>query len=222
MPSSWGSSHLRDEPRSPALQADSLPSEPPGKPSQINKYMYLKKSTPEGLKVRVLAVQVQMKFALIFSWVGAHFQEQRRTLLCIPGHGWSHSTRCRFAPGLPSQPQKGDNPAARGGPLPLDMCSLLLVAGLGLFYICRYKPMSRLCACMCSVVCDSLRPHGLQPARILCLGDAPGKNTGVGCHFLLPGNLPVPGIEHRSPTLQADSLPSEPLGKPNWCYLIVV
>ena len=29
-----------------------------------------------------------------------------------------------------------------------------------------------------------------------------------------PGNLPVPGIEPRSPILQADSLPSEPPGKP--------
>ena len=30
-----------------------------------------------------------------------------------------------------------------------------------------------------------LRPHGLQPARLLCMWDSPGKNTGVGCHFLL-------------------------------------
>ena len=29
------------------------------------------------------------------------------------------------------------------------------------------------------------RPHGLYFARILCLWDFPGKNTGVGCHFLL-------------------------------------
>ena len=44
--------------------------------------------------------------------------------------------------------------------------------------------------------------------------DSPGKNTGVGCHFLLPGDLPYPGIEPRSPTLQADALTSEPPGKP--------
>ena len=29
-----------------------------------------------------------------------------------------------------------------------------------------------------------------------------------------PGNLPDPGIEPRSPALQADSFPAEPLGKP--------
>ena len=40
-------------------------------------------------------------------------------------------------------------------------------------------------------------------------GDSPGKNTGVGpCPP--PGDLPNPGIEPRSPILQADSLPSEP------------
>ena len=37
----------------------------------------------------------------------------------------------------------------------------------------------------CSVMLDSLRPHGLHPGRLLCPWDSPGKNTGVGCHFLL-------------------------------------
>ena len=36
----------------------------------------------------------------------------------------------------------------------------------------------------------------------------------MGCHFLLQGNLPNPGIKPRFPTLQADSLPAEPQGKP--------
>ena len=43
----------------------------------------------------------------------------------------------------------------------------------------------------------------------LCPWDSPGKNTGVGIHSLLQGNLPDPGVEHRSPILQVDSLPSE-------------
>ena len=29
--------------------------------------------------------------------------------------------------------------------------------------------------------------HGLQPARLLCPWDFPGKNAGVGCHFLIQG-----------------------------------
>jgi len=36
-----------------------------------------------------------------------------------------------------------------------------------------------------SVVYDSQRPHGLQPSRLLCPWDFPGKSTGVGCHCLL-------------------------------------
>ena len=34
-----------------------------------------------------------------------------------------------------------------------------------------------------------LRPHGLYPARLLWPWDSPGKNTGVGCHFLLQGTF---------------------------------
>ena len=45
-------------------------------------------------------------------------------------------------------------------------------------------------------------------------GDSPDKNTRVGCHALLQGNLPNLGIEPRSPVLQADCLLSEPPGKP--------
>ena len=35
-----------------------------------------------------------------------------------------------------------------------------------------------------SVVSDSLPPHGLEPARLLCPWDSPGKGTGVGFHAL--------------------------------------
>ena len=36
-----------------------------------------------------------------------------------------------------------------------------------------------------SVVSNSLRPHELQPSKLLCPRNFPGNNTGVGCHFLL-------------------------------------
>ena len=39
----------------------------------------------------------------------------------------------------------------------------------------------------CSVMSDSLRPYGLQPASLLCPCDSPGTNTRVGCHSLLQG-----------------------------------
>ena len=44
---------------------------------------------------------------------------------------------------------------------------------------CRYVLLvAQSCPC-------SLQPHGLQPARLLCPWNSPGKDTGVGCHSLL-------------------------------------
>ena len=48
-----------------------------------------------------------------------------------------------------------------------------------------------------------LLPHGLYPIGLLCPWDFPGKNTGVGCNFLLR-DPPDPGIKPGSPALQAD------------------
>ena len=39
--------------------------------------------------------------------------------------------------------------------------------------------------------CLTLKPHG--PTRLLCPWDSPGKNTGVGCCFLLQGLFPTQG-----------------------------
>ena len=44
----------------------------------------------------------------------------------------------------------------------------------------------------------------------------PRQEYWSGLPFPSPGNLPDPGIELRSPALQADSLLSEPPGKPIW------
>ena len=56
-------------------------------------------------------------------------------------------------------------------------------------------------------------PMDSKPPGSSVHGDSPGKNPEVGCHAHLEGTLPNPGIKPRSPALQADSLPSEPLGK---------
>ena len=42
----------------------------------------------------------------------------------------------------------------------------------------------RLCCYVTSVVSESVRPHRRQPTRLPHPWDSPGKNTGVGCHFL--------------------------------------
>ena len=41
--------------------------------------------------------------------------------------------------------------------------------------------------------CLTLPPHGLQPARLFCPWNSPGKNTGVGSCSLLHGILPTQG-----------------------------
>ena len=67
-----------------------------------------------------------------------------------------------------------------------------------------------------SVVSDSLRPHGRSPTRLRRPWDFPGKNTGVGCHFLLQGIFPTqgsnPGLLHCRQTLYRLSHQGSPLG----------
>ena len=41
------------------------------------------------------------------------------------------------------------------------------------------------CCCVASVLSDSVQPHRRQPTRVPRPWDSPGKNTGVGCRFLL-------------------------------------
>ena len=48
---------------------------------------------------------------------------------------------------------------------------------------------------------------GLQPASFLCPWGSPGKNTGMGCHFLLQGIFPTQGLNLCLLHWQEDSLP---------------
>ena len=68
-----------------------------------------------------------------------------------------------------------------------------------------------------SVTSDSLESYELQSSRVLCLWNSLGQNTGVDSCSLLQGIFSTqrsnPGLPHSA--LQADSLPSEPPGKPN-------
>ena len=62
----------------------------------------------------------------------------------------------------------------------------------------------------CSVVSNSLLPHGLWPLFL----EISRQENWSGLPFPSLGHLSNPGIEPRSLVLQADSLPSEPPGKP--------
>ena len=62
-----------------------------------------------------------------------------------------------------------------------------IVSTLVLWFTFTIKSAESNCCCCCvaSVMSNSVQPHGLQPTRLLRPWDSPGKNTGVGCHFLL-------------------------------------
>ena len=95
-----------------------------------------------------------------------------------------------------------------GSSFPLTLNILLKVTNL--LHACMH-------ACkVASVMSEPLRPHGLQPARLLCPWGSPGKNTGVDCHahlpgiFLTQGSNPSPlGLLH----WWASSLPLAPTRK---------
>ena len=83
-----------------------------------------------------------------------------------------------------------------------------------------YLYMKVLVSQSCPTLCDPMdcsppgsSVRGILQARIL---------EWVGLSFPSPENLPDPGIEPRSPTLQGDSLPSEPPGKNYACIDILI
>ena len=71
--------------------------------------------------------------------------------------------------------------------------------------LCVKVLVVQLCLTLCGLMdCNSL----LGP------WNSSGKNTGMGCYFPPPGDLPDPGMELGSLALQADPLQSEPPRKP--------
>ena len=102
-----------------------------------------------------------------------------------------------------------------GPPQALPRVSLLL-AGHDLYHvdyntsvIIKYNPLLSVVSCsgeqpdgiVCCLVAKScptlLRPHGPQPTSLLCLWDFPGKNAGMGFHFLLQGIFLTQGSNQR-------------------------
>ena len=117
----------------------------------------------------------------------------------------------------------------------LSVCTCMCVCVCLYVCICVYECMCvylcvclsvYMCVCMCvclyvcvrahSVLSDSLQPYGLQPARLLCLWNFPGKNIGVSCHFLLQGIFPAQGLTSKSlafPALAGRFFTTVPPGK---------
>ena len=80
----------------------------------------------------------------------------------------------------------------------------------------NYEILFNMCLLLRSCVQLFCDPMECSPRLwLLCPWDSPGKNTGVGCQFPSPGDLPDPGIEPMSPALSGRFLTTEPRGKPN-------
>ena len=98
---------------------------------------------------------------------------------------------------------------------PFSLCNLhnifsfFLKLSLGISSCKNSKSVS------CSVVSNSLQPHGLCPTRLLCPWNFPGKNDWSES-FPSPEDVADSGIKPESPALQAITLLSEPPGKPPW------
>ena len=71
----------------------------------------------------------------------------------------------------------------------------------------------------CSAVSDSLWPHGLWPTRLLCPWDFPGKNIGMGSHFLFQGIFLTQGLNLCLLHWQMDYLPLNHQGSPTSLYV---
>ena len=64
--------------------------------------------------------------------------------------------------------------------------------------------------------------HGLEPARFLCPWDSPGKNTGMGCHFLPQGIFPTQVLNTRLLHWQADSSLLNHQGNPTILMMLFI
>ena len=110
----------------------------------------------------------------------------------------------------------GGSEVQEGGDICVHIAESLLCAEETNTTLYNYMIIKQLCVslCACSVMANSLQP---QPTRLLCPWNFPGKNGGMGCHFLLQGVFLTQGL---SPILllllycQEDSLPLSHPGSP--------
>ena len=117
-------------------------------------------------------------------------------------------SRQEFWSGLPC-PFLGDLPNPG-----IKLKSLVSLALVDRFFTTSATQETQIFAlCSYSVLSSSLWHHGLYPARLLCPFDSPGKDTKVGCHFLLQGIFQTQGSNWYLLGLlhwQANSFTTEP------------
>ena len=85
---------------------------------------------------------------------------------------------------------------------------------LGRGFVTLFLPIISCRLPLCCVLCLVAQLYSTLCARLFCLWGFSRQEYWSGLPCPLPGDLPNPGIKPMSPALQADSLPSEPPGKP--------
>ena len=106
-------------------------------------------------------------------------------------------------------------------PLKISLLNLNFIPSLYLAigsWSCELRGNTLPLCCCCwvtSVVSDSVWPHRRQPTCLPRPWDSPGKDTGVGCHFLLQWKLPFPSpmkVKSESEVTQSCPTLSDPMG----------
>ena len=100
---------------------------------------------------------------------------------------WTIARQAPLSLGFSRQEYRSGLPFPSQGDLPdpgIKPTSLLSPASVGSLPL---APPGKPCGCceVASVVSDPVRPHRPKPNRLCRPWDSKGKNTGVGCHFLL-------------------------------------
>ena len=199
------------EPRSPALQANTLTSEPPGKPQPLGQRWKIHSTTgmrgghttraptmPEHEENQMWAKSIWKINKTILSQQGSSVWRGQLLFYCPAFFlHLSHDSTlfvCFF-------------PLIKSSQLPISW-SLWLeeVAQSQFAKWSQYHSVVVIQSCQ-FVTPRNVGPQG--PTRLLCPWGFPDKNTGVGCHFFLQGIFLTQGSNWVS-ALQADSLLSEP------------
>ena len=85
----------------------------------------------------------------------------------------------------------------------------------GILHKCLVCVHMHVCVCVSSsFTSGSLHHRGLRPSRLLCPWNPLGKNSGVGCHFLLQGIFPTQSSNQCLLDEQTDSLLLSHQGSP--------
>ena len=121
-----------------------------------------------------------------------------------------------YQPSLPSH--LGSDPSQPGFLCPCLPIVIIYVYRISTYFVWLFSLLLVLVVQSLSCVQIFATSWAMQPSRLLCPWDFPGKNTGMSCHFLLQRIFPTQGSNLCLLHWQADSLPLSHPGSPLFSY----